>query len=118
MAKHLQLGHEGEDKARLFLQNLGYVFIQANWRYRRLEVDLLFHDGPVLVFVEVKSRSSSRYGDPHAFVDVFKQRRLMQAAGAYIAASHHHGEIRFDIVEVYMDGSGRVEHIKDAFWNS
>lgn len=118
MAKHLHLGRSGEQKAEAFLLALGYRLMACNWRFKRLEIDLVFKEGLVLVFVEVKTRSSSKFGDPHSFVNLAKQRRLIQAAGAFIASHQHVGEIRFDIVEVYMDGSEQINHIKDAFWNS
>lgn len=118
MAKHLQLGRDGETKALTFLKALGYRFMASNWRYKRLEIDLVFKDKEVLVFVEVKARRSAAYGEPQEFVDIAKQRRLIRAASAYISAFRHQGEIRFDIVAVYMGQSEQIVHIKDAFWNS
>ena len=74
-------------------------------------------DDAVLVFVEVKSRKSDLYGAPSEFVDDKKQRNLIQAADAYIALNNYEGEIRFDIVSVYLE-SNKVELIKDAFWSN
>lgn len=72
-------------------------------------------DGDVVVFVEVRLRSAGAYGGAKASVDVFKQKKLVRAAQAWL--SQNHGErwpaCRFDVVAV--DGDGTIEWIRDAF---
>lgn len=117
MAKHIESGKFGEALAERFLRDKGYQIISVNWRYRYWEVDILAKDKDILVFVEVKSRKRSDFGYPADFVDEKKQRNLIQAAEAYIELVNYDGEIRFDIISVFLD-TGKVEIIKDAFWSN
>ncbi|MEJ5054261.1 YraN family protein [Sphingobacterium sp. MYb382] len=118
MAQHLKDGEEGERRARLYLEGLNYQIIAVNWRHKHWEVDIIAQDADTLVFVEVKSRSSTHYGEPASFVDIKKQKHLIDAADAYLASTAYEGEIRFDIVAVYLDKPEAVQLIKDAFWSS
>lgn len=110
-------GSYGEGLAITYLQHVGYELVAVNWRHRYWEVDIVAMDGPVLVFVEVKSRSNLGFGQPEDFVDLKKQKNLIQAADAYIECTNYEGEIRFDIVSVYLESS-KIELIKDAFWSN
>lgn len=116
MAEHLDAGVRGEEWAAAYLRGLGYHILFQNWRYRRLEVDIIAKDGDVLVFVEVKSRKSTAFGLPYEFVDRRKQRNLIRAADAFLRSNSYFGDIRFDIVSVFLM-SKKVELIKDAFWS-
>jgi len=118
MAKHNETGKAGELAARRFLENKGYDILETNWRFHRAEVDLIAKDGKILVFVEVKTRSSDAFGKPEAFVDARKQRFLAEAASAYMELTGHDWEIRFDIVSVLVNPGGEalLEHFEDAFF--
>jgi len=72
MAKHLVDGSFGEQLARDYLRSIGYTIVHCNWRYRHLEIDIIALDRATFVFVEVKSRHSTRYGQPYEFVDYAK----------------------------------------------
>lgn len=117
MAKHLEIGSEGEQLAMQYLRKLGYEILQKNWRYRHLELDLIAMDQDILVFIEVKTRQSKAFGLPHEFVDWQKQKNLITAAEAYIERNAYIGEIRFDIVSV-LATTREVDVIKDAFWSN
>lgn len=116
MSTHIDSGKHGEHLAVDYLKAEGYEIIAVNWRYKYWEVDIIARDGIYLVFVEVKSRSGDRYGAPSDFVDIKKQRNLIQAAEEYLELINYQGEIRFDIVSVYL-GSNKLKLIKDAFWS-
>lgn len=118
MAEHLETGRSGEDAALNYIEELGYRVLAKNWRYKHLEVDIIAMDGPVLVFIEVKTRRSSLYGSPHEAVSYQKQQKLDRAANLYISYIKHQGDIRFDIVSILIGASNRfeIEYIKDAFW--
>lgn len=118
MAKHNEIGKAGEIAARNFLENKGYTVLEANWRFHRAEVDLIAKDGNILVFVEVKTRSSEAFGKPESFVDARKQRFLAEAASAYMEQIDHNWEIRFDIVSVLLEPGAEalLEHFEDAFF--
>lgn len=118
MAKHLDKGKLGEAIACRFLETKGYRILHRGWRHGRLEVDVILKDGPILVFVEVKTRSRASHGLPYEAVDWKKQRKLDEAANFYIFQNKHEGDVRFDIVSILMEGDQEsdIVHIKDAFW--
>ncbi|WP_028296259.1 YraN family protein [Olivibacter sitiensis] len=118
MAKHLQLGKDGEQAALQFLQKKGYELVWKNWKVGPLEVDLIMRDGGVLVFVEVKTRTRMDYGLPYESVNRQKQAKLLRAANKYLEINAYEGEIRFDIVSIFAlkGNTFDIRHIPDAFW--
>ncbi len=118
MARHNQTGKLGEAIARRHLEEKGYRILQANWRYRRAEIDLIAMQGDILVFVEVKTRSSVGFGRPEEFVTPYKEQLLTAAAIAYMEETGYEEEIRFDIIAiVYRSPEDyELEHFPDAFF--
>ncbi len=118
MAKHLETGKIGENLAVKFLKDKGYEILETNWRFRRSEVDIVAKDGPILVFVEVKTRSYDYFGKPESFVSARKKVLLQDAAVAYMHQINHTWEIRFDIIGILMPTSKNIEinHFEDAFF--
>lgn len=118
MAKHLDLGKLGESLALGFLTGKGFHIREVNWRRHRAEVDMIAMDGDILVFVEVKTRSSDYFGPPEVFVTPQKEKLLVRAAHAYMEEIDHQWEIRFDIVSVLYRSTDdyQIEHLPDAFW--
>ena len=118
MAKHLDLGSRGEQLAKELLEAKGYVLLETNWRYRRSEVDLIVKDGEILVFVEVKTRTTAYFGSPETFVTPQKEKLLVRAAHAYMQQSEHEWEIRFDVVSIVWESEEKytAAHLEDAFW--
>ena len=109
-------GKKGEQMAAEYLISKGYRILETNWRAGKLEVDIIAIDADMLVFVEVKTRASSAFGEPEVFVDIAKQRHLIRAANIYIGKSGIDKEVRFDIVSVILsEGMKSVKHIEDAF---
>ncbi|WP_139924812.1 YraN family protein [Hymenobacter sp. DG01] len=117
IASH-QLGHEGEEAALRYLLARGYQLVHRNYRYRRAEVDLIVRQGQqLLVFVEVKTRSSVQYGHPEEFVTERKRQLLRLAAEQVQEELAWTGDIRFDIVALLPAADGlRIEHFEDAFY--
>ncbi|MCB9318324.1 MAG: YraN family protein [Lewinellaceae bacterium] len=118
MAKHLQTGEYGEKLALELIQNMGWPVLSKNWRHGHLELDLVALDGEILVFIEVKTRRSLYYGTPETFVTPAKQRKLWQAAEAYMIQHNHQWEIRFDIIAIHLSSRQlpAIRHYRDAFW--
>lgn len=106
-------GLKGEEMAVLFLKKIGFRILELNWRYKKLEVDIIAMDKDVLVFVEVKVRTSSAFGGPGTVISSEKQKRLFRAAQGYLNLHHYFGEIRFDVITFI---GGKSDYIKDAFW--
>lgn len=111
------LGRSGEAIARQYLENKGMVFIRQNYKRRHGEVDLIMKDGAFLVFVEVKTRRSLRYGTPAEAVTPAKQQHIRYCAELYFAENRLESHpLRFDIVEILIQaGRAKIRHIRDAF---
>lgn len=109
------IGSEAETLAADYLMKKGYRLLERNFRYGKKEIDLIMKDGQYIVFVEVKARSSVRYGTPAEFVDFKKQQRLISAATYFLVKNGlTETRARFDIVEIYLS-SGEITHIQNAF---
>src|SRR5690606_21879581 len=117
MARHLESGKWGEQQALRYLKEQGYQIISLNWRSKHTEIDIVAKDAETLVFVEVKARRSTPLGTAETCVDHKTPRFLIQAADAYLEQAAHRGEIRVDLVSVYLQ-TGEIELNKDAFWSN
>lgn len=112
------LGRMAEEAACRFLLGHGLTLLERNFRYRQLEIDLIMQEKTCIVFVEVRCRSSARYGSALESVDRRKQERLIAAAQHYLqtrarAAKH---SARFDVISVTPDvHEANIEWIRDAF---
>ena len=98
-----RLGSIGEAAAAAWYEARGYEIVDRNWRVREGEIDLVARNGArnVIVFCEVKTRSSDRFGIPAEAVTVTKQRRLRTLAARWLAAHPGFGgEVRFDVASV------------------
>jgi len=115
---HLRLGAHGEDAACSQLEAIGYRILTRNYRCPQGEIDVIAQDGDVLVFVEVKTRTASRYGSPRDAVTPAKRRKLARTASHYML-THMESECayRADIVEVgLLRGQvAAVRHLQGAF---
>lgn len=110
-------GHEGEEYAARYLQELGYAILERNYRVAGGEIDIIARMKNILVFVEVKTRSSLRYGYPEEAVSFSKRRRIARAARCYLGVRQLPGvSFRFDIIAVSMNGDTQpfVTHIPDV----
>ncbi|MGH9396175.1 MAG: YraN family protein [Terriglobia bacterium] len=117
---HLATGRRGEALAYWYLRCQGYTVVAQNLRMRQDagELDLVGWDGPVLAFVEVKTRSSLDAGLPGEAVGENQRRRIAKAAEVYIRRLKRKGvNYRFDIVSVIWnrDDGYSLSLIKDAF---
>lgn len=115
-----RLGDAGEQVAAEYLLERGYTILARNWRCRGGELDLVALDGSVLVFVEVRSRSTRTYGTAEESVDWRKQRQVRRVASFYLTGAEvYYRDLRFDVITVYFErASYRIRdlhHIKHAF---
>ncbi|GEO02885.1 UPF0102 protein [Adhaeribacter aerolatus] len=116
MAKHNQTGLAGEEVAAQYLTAKGYTVLARNFRYQRAEVDLISQLDNLLVFIEVKTRSSLKHGYPEEFVSRRKIELFQLAAEEYISRINWQHDIRFDIVAITVNqGAYTCHHIEDAF---
>lgn len=111
------LGKEGEDFAAAYLSAHGYTILERNYRFGRIEVDIIARDGKFIVFVEVKARSSIRYGYPEAAIDLKKVKRIARVAAHYMYENKIEAFMRFDVVALERRGSEWIcMHTPDAFF--
>ncbi len=97
------VGNSGETIAVEFLILSGFTILERNYRAAGLEVDIIATDGPCLVFIEVKTRRSSSFGDAIDAIHPGKMTRIRKAARYYISsgiAERSFDEIRFDVVAI------------------
>ena len=110
-------GAWGEDLALRYLIKRGYKLLERNYRTRRGEIDLIVRKDDTLVFVEVKLRRGSGYGDPLEAVTPHKQNILRSVAEHYLYSTQPHLQtLRFDVIGILAERTEvRIDHIEDAF---
>ena len=119
-------GREGEEVAAAFLEAKGFRVMERNYRFERSEVDLVcflparrWEDGGEMVFVEVKTRRGTGFGQPEEAVTPEKQRHLVRAARAWLHERKMEGTpARFDVVSILMEAGAEpdIRHLENAFW--
>ncbi|WP_133478835.1 YraN family protein [Cognatilysobacter segetis] len=111
-------GARVEAAARAHLVRAGLAPVAANAGYRVGELDLVMRDGATLVFVEVRYRADDRFGGGAASITPAKRRRLVQAAGLFLASHPRWADAacRFDVVDASGDvDAPALSWIRDAF---
>jgi len=115
-----QLGNRSEQLARYYLEQQGLVLRESNFYCRYGEIDLIMEQGRTIVFVEVRSRSNARCGQPAETVQHGgKREKLRRSANLYLCWHPELAErnCRFDVVSVlWQAGQARLRWLPDAFW--
>ncbi len=117
MGNNKLLGNAGEDIACKYLSSIGYRLLQRNFACKTGEIDIIASDKDILAFIEVKTRSSERYGKPSEAVSVAKQKKIVKTALWFMSQYNMFDYmVRFDVIELLREGDDYgVNHIKDAF---
>lgn len=118
MSTQKTLGKLGEDCATNFLEAAGYTIVARNFRIRSAEIDIIAQSGSIIVFIEVKARSSIRHGLPSEAVNLRKQKKIIEAASVFLQDEKYCDcACRFDVVEIYLRGEHveEINHIETAF---
>jgi len=114
-----RLGKLGEEMAAAYLQAKGYGLLVRNYRCRSGEIDIIAQDKNILVFIEVRCRSSDRFGYPQESILRGKQTKLRRAALEYLQSTPGKPKpVRFDVLALmYGEDSSlkHIEHIENAF---
>jgi putative endonuclease len=113
--KNNELGKIGEDIATIYLQDMGYEILGRNWRFKRVELDIIAQKESTLVFCEVKTRRSISHGVPSDAITPLKLQHIRTAALHWLSnnQSRHQG-IRFDAISVIYcdDQPTTISHLK------
>lgn len=116
MAEHNELGKKGEELAIEYLQEKGYVILEKNYRFQKAEIDIIAKKAEVLIVVEVKTRSTSYFGNPQDFISSKKVKLLVAAADNYINEKDLNVELRFDVIALIKEKRKfKIEHLENAF---
>jgi putative endonuclease len=109
-------GKLGESLAADYLTAKGYRVVCKNYRFGRYELDLICRQEETLVFVEVKARSSARFGYPEQFITARQAAFLRAAAESYIFKINWQAAVRFDVVAILLNEEGvpEIRHFEDA----
>lgn len=119
MTPEKRLGEWGEVEAQRYLEAMGYVFVERNYRAPEGEIDLVMQDGDIVAFVEVKTRSSNKFGSPEESVSKVKRQRLQRAAWAFLEEHEMlNASWRIDVVAIETSTNRtilRLDHYPSAF---
>ena len=115
--KQQKFGEKSENLAAWYLRENGYKIIEQNYRNQIGEIDIIAQDKKTIVFVEVKSRRSIRYGSPKWAVTPQKQRKISMVALYYLKATKQiDAKARFDVVAITSNRDvPQIEIVKNAF---
>ena len=115
--KRQQFGKKSENLAVWYLKKNGYKIIEQNYRTPLGEIDIIAKEKKTIVFVEVKSRQSIRYGNPKWAVTPKKQRKISMVALQYLKSTRQmDAKARFDVVAVMSNrDQPQIEIVKNAF---
>ncbi len=113
------LGQAGETLAEQYLQQQGLTLVTRNYRGAFGEIDLIMRDGTSLVFIEVKQRKNTFFGNPAEAVTASKQKKILLTAAAYLQQTRISQQqmVRFDVVGIVAH-TGKppdISWIKHAF---
>ena len=104
-------GRVGEIEAALYLKKQGYVIICMNFKCMQGEIDIIAEKDNTLIFIEVKTRTSRKYGEAREAVDNRKQKHIYEAARYFLYKTNmEEAYTRIDVIEIYL--KNRKNNIK------
>lgn len=115
---HIKVGEIGERAAVQFLSSSGYKILLQNFKSKTGEIDIIACHRDTIIFVEVKTRRSTLYGNPSEAVTYTKQRKIIKTALCYLKQINNpDSACRFDVLEIFMLGQDKLKfnHIVNAF---
>ena len=109
-----ETGKIGEEIAKNYLERKGYKIIERNFRCRQGEIDIIAMYSGKLIFVEVKTRTSDKYGTPGEAINQIKKMHIEKSAAQYLFHKKlFKTTIRFDAIEILIkEGKCQINHIK------
>lgn len=113
------LGKTGEDVAEIYLLKKNYKIIERNFSCRQGEIDIIAKDKDEIVFIEVKTRTNKKYGQPIDAITYYKKKHMIKSINYYLYVRKlENAFVRIDVIEVYQKKDGFwINHIKGAISN-
>ena len=119
MSQSKEVARIGEERAAQYLKERGYQILERNYRLRTGEIDLIAKQGNQIVFVEVKTRRTLKFGVPQAAVTPTKQKQISKLALSYLQTNDLlDTPCRFDVVAIFLSSTStpaKLKHIQNAF---
>ncbi len=114
-----QIGNEGEELAVAYLESKGYTILDRNYHFEHAEVDIVaYNNESHIVFLEVKKRSTNRYGEPEEYIDEEKVQNIYKAAEAWLyERKMDNSPVRFDVISILQQDNNApdIKHFENAF---
>ena len=117
MPRHIDTGKIGEDLAAEWLSDKGFAILARNWRYGRYEIDIIASKNSVIHIVEVKSRTSTLFGNPEDSVGRRKIRHIMQGATEWLIQYPSRQRLQYDVLAITLNRQKPPEYflIQDVY---
>lgn len=117
MTRNKKIGEKGESLALDFIKKLSYEIIETNWTAGHKEIDIIAKQDSIYIFIEVKTRTSTKQGMPEESISESKIKSVTEAARIFLYDKSYK-DIRFDVISIIMKVNSEPEimHIKDAFY--
>jgi putative endonuclease len=114
MRAQQRVGHWGEQAAAEYLEKQGYQILARNFRTEHGEIDIIARQENLVVFVEVKARSTNRFGYPEHSVTPRKRMHILSAAEKYIFEHREFQTWRVDVISVETEtGEAKITHFEN-----
>jgi putative endonuclease len=102
MAAHNDTGKHGEKLAAVYFEKAGYTLLEQNWRHKKWEVDIIAFKENILHFIEVKCRSTKKFGHPEESVNSKKIKNLIDASAEYLYLHPEWKRVQFDVLSITL----------------
>lgn len=99
----------GENRAANYLIEQGFEILYRNWRYKHLEIDIITSKNGLLHIIEVKTRSSIKFGYPEQFINIQKMQFLKNAAAHFQYENPQWKYLQFDVVSIFLNDTNQWE---------
>ncbi|HNR85044.1 MAG TPA: YraN family protein [Taishania sp.] len=114
---HIELGQHGEEMAVSYLRNNDYEIIERNFRFKKLEIDIVALKNGQLIVCEVKTRVTAEIGEPFLAVTKSKQKQIIKATNHFLISRNLNINVQFDIISIVHNSiRTKIEHIENAFF--
>ncbi|MGO1469018.1 MAG: YraN family protein [Tissierella sp.] len=116
MKTNISKGKYGENLAKNYILSKGYKILELNYTTKLGEIDIIALDKDIIVCIEVKTRSNKNFGYAFEAVNFKKQRKIINTSNLYMKYKQIQNiQIRYDIIEVYLEKTIDINHIENAF---
>ncbi|PKD43218.1 YraN family protein [Rhodohalobacter barkolensis] len=113
-----EIGNEGEDIATAYLESKDWLVFDRNYFFEKAEVDIVATDRNYIIFVEVKYRTNTYFGEPEDFITPKKEENIRKAAEAWLYERKMETAVaRFDVLSIVQERNEapQIKHFKDVF---